>query len=931
MALPANTQSSSAWNAGGGGRSDHARQKRCNMIHGSSQARTSRSAAGQLTLGRGCFDRRIFFSRRPPVSSTGRGRAPFALASCRLLRLIEFDRLDLAAGQRPPAKGEGATHQLPVAADGVVGAHLILGPAQALLDLLVALLDPGAQAVQARDLGQVRRRQRALLRTKRARGWQVGRQIPGCLLGQLHRVGGHDYQALRTLRSVHPADDFEHPPRLTVSVSEFSYDLAPLAQRVRLPRIARHELRDRARFPFGMPPAERGRHRHDVAHPQLVQPADKLVVLAVEAVRHDCLEGHARLVRTLHQLQRERQLGAKARIFVAARKPVRRRVRLDFQRVVEPLVRPERVHRHHTVVDLADTAQILAPNMRGAISPLAVAGLIDGQNTSSSGRQHLKPLQQLSPQLTDRRRIPVRLGQEPLQALHLRLLRTGQRLGVRQCGERLVALRRQQQPFQIAPERFALVASRKQTIKLQGEIFQWTGRGSDIQAFRHAPPPPPVYTRFFLESTNHFYVGINPGLNSLTLPMPADGLILIQRELRNVSRKTRWRWWIWRLASAMPLISLVTAAALWEGRRWHVWLAIVLGSLAPATILPGRSTWRTPLLLTLAAGILVGQSINIRTQLPPGDWFTLWRGARCTNRISINRDGTAWCVNARNELVYKFDVARGVVLETHSVLQAWDILAATTESVWVTSEAKPGFTQIHPGQSETSIDAHPNHGATVNNQLWIVDGLSRLILYENGNPERHFTTRDGLLNSDVLTVETFPDGSLWVGSWSGVSQLVDPDFNWKGFRPDNELDGPVVDIASTGDGMAWILHKPRYVSADWWLSRMFADATWKHINLTDLTGMNALRSKNAIARDGLGRLWIVGFNIFKPTDNLLAILYPDGSLALPVFRLRRYAVPLFGRTRERLPRPDAHGVIADGNGGIYLYNGIREPLRHWRP
>ena len=143
------------------------------------------------------------------------------------------------------------------------------------------------------------------------------------------------------------------------------------------------------------------------------------------------------------------------------------------------------------------------------------------------------------------------------------------------------------------------------------------------------------------------------------------------------------------------------------------------------------------------------------------------------------------------------------------------------------------------------------------------------------------------------------------------------------------MDGPVVDVAPSGDGMAWILHKPRYVSADWWLSRMFADTTWKHVNLTDLTG-TTLRSKNAIARDGLGRLWIAGFDLFNPTNNLLAIMYPDGSLALPVFRLSRYAVPLFDRTPELLPHPDAHGVIADGNGGIYLYNGIREPLHHWR-
>ncbi len=41
-----------------------------------------------------------------------------------------------------PAKGEGAAHQLPVASDGLITAHLILRPAQDMFDVFVALLDP---------------------------------------------------------------------------------------------------------------------------------------------------------------------------------------------------------------------------------------------------------------------------------------------------------------------------------------------------------------------------------------------------------------------------------------------------------------------------------------------------------------------------------------------------------------------------------------------------------------------------------------------------------------------------------------------------------------------------------------------------------------------------------------------------------------------
>src|SRR5207247_4027347 len=52
-----------------------------------------------------------------------------------------------------PAERERAAHQRPVPADRTVGADLEVGPAQLVLDLLVALLDPVAQAVQAYHLG----------------------------------------------------------------------------------------------------------------------------------------------------------------------------------------------------------------------------------------------------------------------------------------------------------------------------------------------------------------------------------------------------------------------------------------------------------------------------------------------------------------------------------------------------------------------------------------------------------------------------------------------------------------------------------------------------------------------------------------------------------------------------------------------------------
>ena len=49
----------------------------------------------------------------------------------------------------PPANGEGAAHQRPEAADGTITPDHEVGPAELILHLLVALLDPIAQAVSA--------------------------------------------------------------------------------------------------------------------------------------------------------------------------------------------------------------------------------------------------------------------------------------------------------------------------------------------------------------------------------------------------------------------------------------------------------------------------------------------------------------------------------------------------------------------------------------------------------------------------------------------------------------------------------------------------------------------------------------------------------------------------------------------------------------
>jgi hypothetical protein len=105
-----------------------------------SQARTARSARGQHggPAGPG-----------PPLSAAGSWRWRCGGGWRRM------------GGPGIPAEAEGAVDQDLVAADRDVRADLEVGPAQVVLDLLVALLDPVADRVDPGDLSQAGRRVRA--------------------------------------------------------------------------------------------------------------------------------------------------------------------------------------------------------------------------------------------------------------------------------------------------------------------------------------------------------------------------------------------------------------------------------------------------------------------------------------------------------------------------------------------------------------------------------------------------------------------------------------------------------------------------------------------------------------------------------------------------------------------------------------------------
>jgi hypothetical protein len=115
---------------------------------------------------------------------------------------------------------------------------------------------------------------------------------------------------------------------------------------------------------------------------------------------------------------------------------------------------------------------------RGAV--LAVAGVIDHQHAPGVRRGGRVGLQQRDPLLVNPLVVPGRLRQKPLQPLDLAVLGAGDRLGVGQGGQGLVAIAGQQQALQVVAQTTTLGHACQQRVKPLGVVLQrarsgWAG------------------------------------------------------------------------------------------------------------------------------------------------------------------------------------------------------------------------------------------------------------------------------------------------------------------------------------------------------------------------------------------------------------------------------------------------------------------------
>src|SRR6266516_282540 len=308
------------------------------MIQGSNQARTARSAIGQEICGRTPFSSRIFFPRSCYISRNLRLRRTFQISP-----FLWFGAsLSGAVGGVIPTKRESATDQLPVPPDGVIISHLILGPAQSVFDLLVALLDPLAQPIEPDHFFQAGWRERQWRDRMLGGSWQICHQIPGGLIRQRLWIGGGDDGPFGLVWSIWSSRDFQHPPLLGTARTPGSDDLSPLPRLLcTLPtRLVSHLLQGACHL-LGMVPGMRRLECHHIGHTELLQPTLQAAILSVEVIRDNGAERPPFLNRLLDQLQRNFEFGAKGGIVSAFGKVALWGVRFGFQRVIHLFVGPQ--------------------------------------------------------------------------------------------------------------------------------------------------------------------------------------------------------------------------------------------------------------------------------------------------------------------------------------------------------------------------------------------------------------------------------------------------------------------------------------------------------------------------------------------------------------------------------------------------------------
>jgi hypothetical protein len=286
----------------------------------------------------------------------------------------------------------------------------------------------------------------------------------------------------------------------------------------------------------------------------------------------------------------------------------------------------------------------------------------------------------------------------------------------------------------------------------------------------------------------------------------------------------------------------------------------------------------------------------------------------------------AWCVDLAAGRVTALDPRLGTLAAGlgQPVTNAARLFAAGGESGWVQQNPAQGLVRVGPGGPEPVRVLSAQVGATdFDGRLWVIDVSQELTVYVPGGGAQRLSSRDGLLNNTANVVRVSPAGDVWVGSISGLSVLRRGAEAWQSIDRSAGAPGAVQAIAFGLDESVWVLWQvlPGYTGFfDWGLSALYPDGSWRHRALGREVQLGLALVEDPLAIDGLGRAWLAT-HTDAPPQRVLIVAGPDGAP-------QRYLLGPYSPTNSLWRDP--FGVVPDGTGGIWLYEGD-EGWWHWRP
>jgi sugar lactone lactonase YvrE len=421
------------------------------------------------------------------------------------------------------------------------------------------------------------------------------------------------------------------------------------------------------------------------------------------------------------------------------------------------------------------------------------------------------------------------------------------------------------------------------------------------------------------------FAGLVTGLAAYwASPRPPDSTHDGRRDIQSVVEMVKSTS-IFLLAVAIGGYVLSQQVVRWAGFWW-----IIPALISPLLIISwaGKRPWLALLLLILIPLTFGWQAIQLNQALPPGQWSTPMTSASCSSTVQLDLDRKyAWCTDETTGQVYRFSPRTGLVYQGHQIEYGSQVFTANANQAWIMQNPVKGLVLVeNESQMQIKINLARQGAVDREGRLWVIDVSGFLWVSMNGEQWNRMKAADGLLNNTANVIKISPDGSVWVGSVGGVSILSPGQSTWQHITRDDGLPGSVIGFAFGANGATWYLWETISAYQEnrrWGVSR-WQESRWKHVELGVQTGLDTPSSQHAVAVDDWGRVWFVAPS-YKQHTNYLGVLTPDrGVVAL-------YTLGPFHIVPRGFPIPGFHGVVDDGNGGIFLYNPEFAPLRHWRP